>query len=181
MDGLLLLQFALVPPQFQHQIAHLAVQLIYLTIFVQDQALQLTDSRCQPALAHGRRRHCIFLLSPFFLFEGRGRRGTFFELLPEVVGQMCGPQFIVLLLEPVVLLDDAVEILGLVLESVLVVLHHFRHLLSDPGRESERHLEGQAVLAIFGRSRQRVQRELLVVLLVALLLQGDGAGGESES
>jgi hypothetical protein len=68
-----------------------------------------------------------------------------------------------------------------VLQSVLVVLHHFRHLLSDPGRESERHLEGQAVLAIFGRSRQRVQRELLVVLLVALLLQGDGAGGESES
>lgn len=94
---------------------------------------------------------------------------------------MCGPQFIVLLLEPVVFFDDAVEILGLVLESVLIVFHHFCHLLSDSGRESECYLKGQAVLAIFGRGCQRVQCELLVVLLVALLLEGDGADGESES
>ena len=147
MCGLLLLQLALVLSQFQHEVAHLPIQLIYLPVLVQNQVLQLADPRAQLSFTQRRRWHRGLLLRSFLFFEG-GRRGSIvLELLMEVVREMCRSQFIILFLHPVVLLDDTVKILGLVFECVLIVLDHFGDFLSDSGREGECDLEGEAVLA----------------------------------
>jgi hypothetical protein len=81
----------------------------------------------------------------------------------------------------VVLHDDSVVLLGLLLESILIVVDHFGDFLLYAGREGLRNLEGEAVLPVLGWRCERVESELLIILLVALrLLEGNRTDGEGK-
>lgn len=161
-----LLQLPLVAPHLQHQITDLAVQLVYLAVFVQDQILQLGNAGVEPALGRRKGRGWLLLeLKCFVLLKGRE---TFLFVLAhlELVGEIDGLKLVIFFFEAMVLLYHAVKLLRLVFESVLIVLHHLGDFLFDAGREGLSDLEGEAVLPALGGSGERVEGELFVILLV---------------
>lgn len=96
----------------------------------------------------------------------------------KLISQLIGTMDIIFLLQTMVLLHYTMVLLGLLLQSILVIFHYAYNFLTDSRRKSESQLVCKTVSAP-GRYSERIESELFIIMLMTFL-EGDGADSKRE-